>query len=125
MRKVVLLAGAFVALAATARAQTVTYYLHKSASPVAVPGGTTIFTMDEVAPAAGSPVAETVSAPKGSVQSFPTFIAPTFAAPATLGMDFDVVVYESANLSMNNCALFAAQIDRVDASGTRFALARG
>ena len=124
MRKVVLLAGALVALAATSRAQTVTYYLHKSASPVAIPGGTTVFTMDEVAPTASTPAVETFSLPKGSTQPF-TFVAPTFTAPATLGMDFDVVVHASANLSMKNCAFLAATIDRVDASGVRFPLARG
>jgi len=125
MRKVVLLAGVIVALAATTRAQTVTYYLHKSASPVAIPGGTTVFTLDEVAPSAPGPVAETVSAPKGTTPTFPTFVAPTFAAPVTLGMDFDVVAYVSANLSMNNCAFFGATIDRVDAAGVRFPIARG
>jgi hypothetical protein len=127
MRRIVLLAAAVVvALAGRGDAQTVTYYLHKAASAVPVPGGDTIFIMDDVAPTAPTPVAESVSAPKGASPSFQTFYHPTFAAPVTLGMDFDVTVFVSANLAMKSgCAFFSATIDRVDSTGVRIPIARG
>ncbi len=106
MHRIALITVSVVALAATARAQVVTYYLHLSPSPVAVPGGTTVYTIDQTAPVASTPAAASVSVPKGLVQAFPTFIAPTFASPATLGLDFDVVANLSANLAMKNgCAV--------------------
>jgi hypothetical protein len=127
MRSIVLLAAAIVvALAGRGDAQTVTYYLHKAASAVPIPGGDTVFILDDVAPSAPTPVAESVSVPKGSNPSFQTFFHPTFTAPVTLGMDFDVTVFVSANLAMKTgCAFFQANIDRVDSTGVRIPIARG
>jgi hypothetical protein len=127
MNRTALVIASVVALAATASGQTptTTWYLHKSGSPVGVPGGTTTFVIDENAPVASTPVAETVIVPKGTSQSFPTFIAPTFAAPTTLGLDLDAKIHVSANLSMNDCAIFQAVIQRVDNLGVRSFLAQG
>ena len=45
--------------------------MHQSAGPVAVPGGTSVFTIDETAPTSSTPVTEAVSVSKGFTQSFP------------------------------------------------------
>ena len=125
MHRIALPTALMIALATTAGAQVATYYMHQSAGPVAVPGGTSAFTIDETAPTASTPVVEAVSVSKGFTQSFPTFVAPTFAAPATLGLDFDVIVHVSANLSMGGCAEVAAAIEHVDATGMHSVLTQG
>jgi hypothetical protein len=125
MRRTALLTGSILVLAATTPARAATFYFHKSPTPVAVPGGTTTFVLDENAPVASTPVAESVSVPKKTTSSLPTFIAPAFTAPATLGLDFDVLVHLSANLSIDSCATVVATIERVDAGGGRSFLANG
>ncbi len=127
MNRTALVIAAIIALATTASGQTptTTWYLHESGSPVSVPGGTTTFVLDENTPVASTPVAEMVIVPKGTTQSFPTFIAPAFAAPTTLGLDLDMQVHVSANLSMNDCAIFQALIQRVSDLGVRSFLAQG
>lgn len=126
MLRIALLALAVVVLSVVpGDAQTATYYLRKSASPVAIPGGTTSFVLDTAAPVATTPVAQSMSVPKGTTVVLPTFFIPTLAAPVTLGLDFDVVAHVSANLSMNKCAILGATIGHVDAGGTQTAIARG
>jgi hypothetical protein len=125
MRRIALVMGIVAVLGTSAAAQTVTLYLHKSPVPVAVPGGTTTFVLDANPPTATTPVVESLSVSKTLTQAFPTFIAPTFAAPATLGLDFDVDVHLSANLAMNGCAVLGATIERVDTAGLRTVVARG
>ncbi len=106
-------------------ASAATFYPHKSAVPVVVPGGTTTFFLDEVAPPGSTVVAESISVPKKTVVSFPTFIAPPFAAPATVGMAFLGTVHLSANLSMNGCANVSIVVSHVSASGLLTQVASG
>jgi hypothetical protein len=125
MRRTVLLTLVSLVLVTATAAQAVTFYLHRSGVPVPVPGGTTTFVLDENPPVAPIPVAESISVPKKTAGALPTFIAPPFPSPATLGLDFDVVVELSANQSMNSCAAVTVVIERVDTTGGRSLLARG
>lgn len=125
MRRISLLSAWACVLVTTVTASASTFYLHQTGSPVAVPGGTTTFILDENAPVAGTPVAASVSVPKKTQATLPTFIAPAFAAPATLGLDFNVVVHVSANLAMNACGGVSATIEKVDSGGGRSPLASG
>jgi hypothetical protein len=125
MRRTVLLTLSSLVLVTATAAHAVTFYLHRSGVPVPVPGGTTTFVLDENPPVAPIPVAESVSVPTKTAGALPTFIAPPFPSPATLGLDFDVVVELSANQSMNGCAAVTVIIERVDTSGGRSLLARG
>jgi hypothetical protein len=119
MRRIALLAVVLLGSVAGAGAQSLTFYLHKSASPVSVPGGTTTLFLDQTAPAGTAPAVESASVPKKTAAGIATFIAPAFASPATLGLDFDVTVHLSANLAMNGCAGVAATIEHVDSAGVR------
>lgn len=126
MHRVALLTvGALAVLGTTALAQTSTFYLHETPSPVPVPGGTTTFVLDENPPVATTPDTESRSVSKKTTALFPTFIAPAFAAPAVVGLDFDLVIHLSANLSMNNCAVIAASLARVDSGGAQTFLVNG
>jgi hypothetical protein len=102
-----------------------TFYLHQSASPVVVPGGSTTTFLDQIAPAGATVAAKSISVSKKAEVSFPSFIAPGFGAPGVVGLDFDVTVNLSANLSMIGCASVGATVDRVAADGSRTPLAAG
>ena len=54
MRRTALLTLSLPALLMASAAQAVTFYLHRSGSPVPVPGGTTTFLLDQSAPVAPS-----------------------------------------------------------------------
>lgn len=125
MHRIALPTVLVVALATAASAQVSTHYLHRSAAAVAVPGGTSLTIVDETPPTAAAPVVESISVPKGSSQSFSTFVAPAFGSPATIGLDFDAVVHVSANLAMTSCAEVGVAIERVDAAGAHTTLTLG
>lgn len=125
MRPITLMIATMAGLATVAEAQTVTYYLHQSPSPVAIPGGTTTFVLDANPPTATTPAVQAASVPKKTTATLASFVAPTFAAPTTIGLDFDVIVNLSANLTIDACAFVGVTIERVDAAGVHTVVARG
>ena len=124
MRRLVLPSVPLLVLTSAAVPWAATFYLHESASPVPVPGGTTTFVLDQNPPVAPAPIAEQIMVPKGTSATFPPFIAPAFPAPVPLGLDFEVVAHLSANHRMKNCAGVSVAVERVEASGARSLLAR-
>jgi hypothetical protein len=109
-----ILAAAFVV---PLTAHGATFYLHHSVGGVSVPGGTTNFYLDQTAPTSGTVTAASLSVPMKTSATFPTFIAPTFGAPATVDVDFLATLHLSANLSMNGCALLTVTLGHVSTTG--------
>lgn len=124
MRRIGLATIAVIILGTVTAPWAATFYLHESASPVPVPGGSTMFVLSDSPPAVGTPVVEQLMLPKGTTASLPSFIAPAFPAPTPLGLDFELVLHLSANHRMRQCAIVSATIERVATDGTRSRLAR-
>src|SRR5437870_9840381 len=91
---------------------------HHSATPVAVPGGTSSFFLDDTAPAAAAPTLEGGPSHRHTTLTFPTFIGRPFASDTTL-MDpcVTVGVFLSAGAELDGCVDLMARIDRVDSGG--------
>lgn len=107
-----------IGLATSAHGQTQTFFLHHSDTPVSVPGGTTSFFLDELAPTTLLPTVEQQVVAPGDTQSFPTFISVPFAADTTLWPIASVVVNLSANQKMRGCADLNTDLFKVDGGGT-------
>lgn len=104
-------------LAADARADT--FYLHHSASPVTVPGGSTMFFLDTTVPPGATPVEEAIAVNRDATAAFPTFTSTAFGAPATLPDTTRAIVILSANQQMDFCADVSLTLAVLDAGGVR------
>jgi hypothetical protein len=102
---------------ASAQAQTQSYFLHHSDTPVPIPGGTTISFLDVLAPTATLPLAAEQIVAAGATESFPTFTAPAFAADTPLAPIASVRLHLAANQQMRECGSFATELFKVDGLG--------
>ena len=75
---------AFLALTVCASAAQQSYFFHHASTPVAVPGGTSTFFLDDTVPGGTAPT--TVGGPshRNSTLTLPTFIGRPFASDTTL-----------------------------------------
>jgi hypothetical protein len=121
--RIVLALSFALALPGLTHAQTQSYFLHHSAVPVTIPGGSTTTFLDDLVPT--EPLlatAEEQILPSGNTGTFSTFIAPAFGSDTTLLPIASVRVNLSANQKMRACATLAASLSRLDASGTPTAI---
>ncbi len=102
---------------AAASEAAVTHYLHRGASPVPIPGGSSVFFLDGTPPAGSTAVAEKIQVSKKTRIAFPDFIAGPFGGGTVLGAQLGALVHLSANLQMSQCASVTAQILAVDPTG--------
>lgn len=106
------------ALVAPAHAQTASYFLHHSDTPVTVPGGSTTFFLDQNAPVATTPTVEERTVSSGGAVTFPSFTSPAFGSDTTLLPIASVRLLLSANQKMRACADLSADLFKLDAGGT-------
>ncbi len=102
-----------------------TYYLHRSATPVTVPGGTTLTYVDGT-PAAGGPMTATKIATvnHGETGTF-VYVGTPFASATTIDAFVTATAHLSANQPMNGCAQVGFSLARVSASGAMTVLGSG
>src|SRR2546430_15749776 len=82
--KALALLTAFLAFTVGASAAQQSYFFHHASTPVAVPGGTSAFFLDDTVPGGTAPT--TVGGPshRNSTLTLPTFIGRPFASDTTL-----------------------------------------
>jgi hypothetical protein len=105
------------ALSHPAAAQTQSFFLHHSDTPVPIPGGTTTSFLDALAPAATPPVAEEQIIASGNSASFSTFTTAPFASDSTVSPIASVRLHFAANAKMKACGAFTTQLFKVDTGG--------
>ena len=115
--RLVLALALLLALPPTAHAQTQTFYLHHSDTPVAIPGGTTQSFLDALAPTNTTPLVDEHIVASGNSASFPTFTAPAFASDTTLSPIASVRLQLGVNAKVRGCANITAEVFSVDGSG--------
>lgn len=124
MRAIAIL-GLAIALSSPAGGATQDFFFHHADTPVTVPGGTTNFFLDELAPTASAVTVEEISVIKNTTVAFPTFTATPFATDTLLGPLGVVFVYLSANLPMNGCADLSVTLERLDDAGRSATIGTG
>lgn len=113
-------------LAAAAHAASQSFYFHPSASPVTVPGGTTLRFLDQTAPATATVSVDSVTAPDGGpTVSFTPFTAPAFAATTVLGPLPAAELNLSSNLNLNSCVDITVVVEKLSSAGVPSALGTG
>src|SRR5205085_10819257 len=95
-----------------------TYYLHQSATPVPVPGGTTSTYLTTTSGSGSLVQATKITVDHDSTASF-FYTAPAFTTAATLDAVATATVNLSANQLMRTCAQVGFSVARVSSSGTR------
>jgi|CXWL01.1.fsa_nt_gi hypothetical protein len=105
------------AVAAPTHASTIRW-LHHSASPVTVPGGTSSFFLDDQPPPDLQPiVVETVTINDGTTVSLPTFTSVPFASDTPLEPFVSASVNLSADQEMTACVTFSQTVAQLSTSG--------
>jgi hypothetical protein len=105
------------ASAAPALAEVQFFFLHEGPTPVPVPGGTSIFYIDEQSVDPAPPLVEQNVLARGETAVFPTFTSTPFAADKTLLPIASIRLAVAANQKMRTCATIDAAVFTVDASG--------
>lgn len=104
-------------LFAPAQAETQRFFFHHSATPVAVPGGTTNFPVDTTAPVATTPLVEERVLGHNVAMAMPTFVTTAFGSGATFPPIASVVLNLSASPKIRHCARITTQLFAVDGAG--------
>jgi len=112
-------------LAAAAHADSQSFYFHPSASPVTVPGGTTLRFLDQTAPATGTVTVESVTVADGGSAALPTFTAPGFGTTTVLGPLPAAELNLSSNLNLNSCVDITVVVEKLSSAGVPSAFATG
>src|SRR2546430_3453641 len=116
--KALALLTAFLAFTVGASAAQQSYFFHHASTPVAVPGGTSAFFLDDTVPGGTAPT--TVGGPshRNSTLTLPTFIGRPFASDTTL-MDpcATVEVLLSAGGAPNDCLDLLPPVERAASGG--------
>jgi len=98
-------------------AQMQTFYFHHSDTPVPVPGGTTDFFLDALAPGPPIPLVDKRIIASGATATLPTFVAPAFAADTMLSPIASVRLHIAANQKMHGCADYTTELFKLDGAG--------
>lgn len=114
---IVLALALMLAIGDPAAAQTQSFFLHHSDTPVPIPGGTTTSFLDALAPTATTPVAEEQIIASGNTASFSTFTTAAFASDTTVSPIASVRLHFAANAKMKACGAFTTQLFKVATGG--------
>ena len=109
-----------------AMAASQSFYFHPSASPVTVPGGTTLRFLDTNAPATATVTADSVNAVHpGPAVAFTPFTAAAFATAGVLGPLIAAEVNLSTNIALTSCVDISVLLEKLDSTGTPSTLGTG
>ena len=114
---IVLTLALLLAISDPAAAQTQSFFLHHSDTPVPIPGGTTTSFLDALAPTATTPVAEEQIIAAGNTASFTTFTTAPFVSDSTVSPIASVRLHLAANAKMKACGAFTTQLFKVATGG--------
>jgi hypothetical protein len=102
------------------------FFFHDSATPVAVPGGTTSFFMDQTAPAGSTLVVEALSVPSQTSATFPVFSGTAIAGGGLLGPIAQATLYLQANQQISpQCIQIDVEVAKLATDGSTSPLGSG
>jgi len=95
------------------------YFFHHGSTPVILPGGgTTLFFLDQNAPADVTPLVEERILGQNQAQALPTFSSSPFGGGTSLLPIASVLLNLSANQKMRHCARVTTQLFEIDGTST-------
>jgi hypothetical protein len=102
------------------------FFFHNSATPVAVPGGTTSFFMDQTAPTGSTLIVQSLAVSSQSTASFPLFTGTAIAGGGLLGPIAQTTLYLQANQQISpQCVQIDVDVVKVATNGSTSPLATG